>query len=265
MRLEVVVCDHDGLAEQKTVFRAADVKCVAVFSEIRDIEVVSFGNQRRRHSRAVQEKIESVLAAHIMERGELRFCVDRAELGCVRDIDHARQHHVLVLAVTVDAHDLAHERRCELAVGGLDRADLVPGGFNCAGLVDVDMPRRRGDHALPRAKGSRNDDGIGERAAYDEVNVRVRAGRELADGVRRLLTKRVHAVAAGRFKIVFADGLQNGRMRALGIIIAERNHDDLSFFSRFCRYILKVPPSKVNPTAEGSAAASGGLLPEPCP
>ena len=172
---------------------------------------------------------------------------------------------MLVLAVTVDAHDLAHERRCELAVGGLDRADLVPGGFNCAGLVDVDMPRRRGDHALPRAKGSRNDDGIGERAAYDEVNVRVRAGRELADGVRRLVTKRVHAVTAGRFKIVFADGLQNGRMRALGIIIAERNHDDLSFFSRFCRYILKVPPSKVNPTAEGSAAASGGLLPARCP
>ena len=200
-----------------------------------------------------------------MERGELRFCVDRAELGCVRDIGHARQHHVLVLAVTVDAHDLVHERRCELAVRRFDRADLVPGGFNCAGLVDVDMSRRRGDHALPRAKSGRNDDGIGECAADNEVHVRVRAGRKSTDGVRRLLTKRVHAVAAGRFKIVFADGLQNGRMRALGIIIAERNHDDLSFFSRFCRYILKVPPSKVNPTAEGSAAASAGPPPGPCP
>ena len=122
---------------------------------------------------------------------------------------------MFVLAVAVNAHDLAHQRGRKLSVRRFDRADLVPGRFNRAGLVNVDVPRRCGNHALPRAKSGRNDDGIGECAADNEVHVRVRAGRELADGVRRLVTKRVHAVTAGRFKIVFADGLQNGRMRAL--------------------------------------------------
>ena len=140
---------------------------------------------------------------------------------------------MFVLAVAVNAHDLAHQRGRKLSVRRFDRADLVPGRFNRAGLVNVDVPRRCGNHALPRAKRGGDNDGICQRAAHDEVNVRIRAIGQFSDRVRRMTTKRVHAVAAGGFKIAARERFEDGRMRALGIVIAERNHDDLSFFCRF--------------------------------
>ena len=36
------------------------------------------------------KKQKTSIETAVVERGELRFCIDRAELGRIRDIDHAR-------------------------------------------------------------------------------------------------------------------------------------------------------------------------------
>ena len=54
-----------------------------------------------------------------------------------------------------------------------------------------------------------------------KVNIRTCAGKASAHGVSRRLTIAVTAIARGRFQIGFCQRLQYGRMRTLGIIIAE--------------------------------------------
>ena len=141
---------------------------------------------------------------------------------------------MLVLSVAVAAHDLAHKRRRQLTVGRLNGADLVAGGFDRARLMDVDMAGIGGDHALPRAQRSGNDRRVGDCAADHKVHVRLRAGKARTDDAARLGAEIVHAVAAGRDKVIFLKCGEHLRVRALGIIVAERDHGKARPYFRFC-------------------------------
>ena len=140
---------------------------------------------------------------------------------------------MLVLPVAVAAQKLAHERRRQLAARRFDGADLVAGGFNCARFMDVDMAGIGGDHALPRAKRGGDDRRVGDRAADHKVHVRLRAGKARTDDAARLGAEIVHAVAAGRDKVIFLKCGEHLRVRTLGIIIAERDHGKARPYFRF--------------------------------
>ena len=141
---------------------------------------------------------------------------------------------MLVLSVAVAAQKLAHERRVQLAARRFDGADLVAGGLDRARLMDVDMAGIGGDHALPRAKRGGNDRRVGDRAADHKVHVRLRAGKARTDDAARLGAEIVHAVAAGRDKVIFLKCGEHLRVRALGIIVAERDHGKARPYFRFC-------------------------------
>ena len=116
----------------------------------------------------------------------------------------------------------------------LNGADLVAGGLDRAGLMDVDVAGVRGDHALPRAKRGVDDLFVGDCAADHKVHVRLRAGKARTDDAARLGAEIVHAVAAGRDKVIFLKCGEHLRVRALGIIVAERDHGKARPYFRFC-------------------------------
>ena len=71
------------------------------------------------------------------------------------------------------------------------------------------------------------------------LETRLRSERALplimsADDAARLGTEIVHAVAAGRDKVIFLKCGEHLRVRALGIIVAERDHGKARPYFRFC-------------------------------
>lgn len=115
----------------------------------------------------------------------------------------------------------------ELAVRSGHGDHLVAGGLDRAGLVHVDVAGVGSDHGLPRAQERSRGEQVRLRAADEKVHVGIRTGKAGADGVGRAAAVIVEPVARGGVEIRVAQGAQNVRVCALGIVILEAEHGAL--------------------------------------
>src|SRR5699024_1342256 len=113
---------------------------------------------------------EGIVVAAAAQRRQLRFCIAGADLCGVGDVDQPGGDHVL--RAVGPEHGL-HQFRRQLAVGGAGRADLVAGGLDGAGFVDVDVAGVGGNGRLigPQVGGDGDEVYLG--AAHQEVDVRL--------------------------------------------------------------------------------------------
>ena len=88
MRLELVVHDDDGLAEQRAAFRAAAVEHVGEPSDVLKGNVAADCLETVGQTRAVDEQVERKLVAYRTDGGELGERVDGTRLRRHRKIDH---------------------------------------------------------------------------------------------------------------------------------------------------------------------------------
>ena len=116
----------------------------------------------------------------------------------------------------------------ELAVCAGHGDHLVAGGLDRAGLVHVDVAGVGSDHGLPRAQERSRGEQVRLRAADEKVHVGIRTGKAGADGVGRAAVV-VEPVAGGGVEIRVAQGAQNVRVCALGIVILEAEHGGFPF------------------------------------
>ena len=127
--LQIVVCDDDGLAEQRTALGTAQVKHVAECGVVLQAQIVGGTRQAVGHPRAVHEQVESQLVAGGGNVGQFFLIIKGADLGGVRDVDHAGLDLVLVAGVgAVLLHGFADLAGCDLAVFAGQRQALVACG-----------------------------------------------------------------------------------------------------------------------------------------
>ena len=94
--------------------------------------------------------------------------------------------------------------------------------------MDADVRGVGGNDGFPRPECGGDERQIGERAAEHEVNVSLRAGKACADGLRCRFAVVVAAIAGRGFQIGGLQRCQNGGMRALRIVVPERDHNEAS-------------------------------------
>ena len=229
MPAEVIVggVHYQSLAEQGTVLGAADVESVGQSRQIRQNQVVFRGSKSGAKSGAVQEQEQAVAVTALPQGLQLSLLIDSADLRSVRDINQSGGHHVLRTVVL--RQNRLNQRRRQLAVGGIDGADLVAGSLDSAGLMGVDMGGVRGDDRLIRLQERLNDNEVRLRAANQKMDVRVRRGTDLSDGLPGGLTAGVHAVADSLLQIRVHQCLEDLGMGTFTVIVAEAVHDYTCF------------------------------------
>ena len=181
--------------------------------------VVFRGGEGAAQPGAVQVQIQAVLVTAPAESGELRLCVDGADLRGVGDVRQPGQYHVL--RAVVPGQNGLDQRRGQLAVRALHSADLVAGGLHGSGLVDSDVARGGSDHRLIGLQKRIDGDEIHLGAAHEKVDGGLRSTAQAADGVRRGGAVGIHAVADGLFFIGIQQGPEDSGAGSLAVIIAE--------------------------------------------
>ncbi len=136
----VVFREYDDLAEQRTHFRAADIEHVGDPGDIRQRHISAGRHQPVAEAGAVNEQRHAVLVTDVRDGLELRFRIQRAVFRGVRDVHHARENHVLMVAVGVECGaKVAQLAGIDQTVMLRDGEHLVAARFNRARFVHVHM------------------------------------------------------------------------------------------------------------------------------
>ena len=152
--------------------------------------------------------------------------------------NHAGLDDVFVVALQGAGHgDL---RSGDAAVLAVERDDLMAGGLDCAGFVDVDMAGICAKHALPRAKGGGNDDGISLGAADEKMHRGLGAMEQVADELCGVFAMGVKAIAGGLLHIGLNECVKDCGMAAFKVIAVKTKHM-LSFLGAERREAASVP------------------------
>ena len=192
---------------------------------LRQRQVRAVGHQAIAQTGAVDKQRQAVFTAGVVQGGQLRLGVQRAALGGVGDVHHARLDDMLGgLVVFVPLHIVPHLLCGDLAVGGGQGDDLVACGLDGPGLMAVDVAADGGQHALPWPQDGGDDGGVGLGAAHQEVDVGLRGAAGGFDLLPRGLAVLVLAVAHGLDHVGLGQPDHDRGMRALQIITVEIDH-----------------------------------------
>ncbi len=229
------VVDDKGFADQAAHFRPADVEDIREPREVLNGDVVLFGSERRGQAGAVHIERDVKLMTDFADGGELRFAVERAELGRLAEVDDAGLNFVFVgLVVIVGADQAFDPVGVDLAVLRGDGQDLVTGAFDRAGFMPGNVARGRGNRALIGTE-RRGDDGDIRRSPADhEVHGGVGAPDALADQVRGFGAVFILTVADRLFQVGAVERFHDSRMGAFAVVIHKADHM-FPFLSRIKR------------------------------
>ena len=211
--------DNHRFAEKQAIFRAADVETIRQRGQIFERHVALRAGQRAAQPRAVHKEDQSQPVADLAKRFQLVQMIHRADFRRLADVEQPRRNHVLIRVQRTDGF---HTFRRHLAVLRRAGQHLMPRRFHRAGLMHVDMSRRRADSRLIRAQERRNRDAVGRRAARHDMHRRARLAALFADHIRRAQAVFIQSVAAGMLHIGFHQSPHHQRMRALAIVIHEK-------------------------------------------
>ena len=227
---------HDRLAAECADLRAADVEHVRESGNVFDRYVGVAAHESVAETCAVEEERQLPLMADLSDRLELRLPVERAVLGRMTDVDHAREYHVIVVAVRIERrHHVIELRSIHLAVVARKCEDLVSCEFDGTRLMAVDMTGLHGDHALVHPKRRIDHRLVRLCATGQEKDFRLRMSDKCADLLLRTVTVDIGTVARQLLHIRPCQCLQHLRMTALCIITCKIQHDrPPGFFSALC-------------------------------
>ena len=216
--------DH-GLAAECAHLGAADVEHIGQLGEVGQRHIGALAGQCVAQTCAVHEEGHMVGMADGGQGFQLGLRVQRAVLGGVRDVDHAGEDHVVVVRVGVEGlAEVLYIGGVQLAVLLGQADDLVAGELDGTGLMPGHMAGGGGEHALPAVEQGGNDDGVGLGAARDEGHICLGAGAGGADLLLCAGTVGVGAVAGHFLEVGLGQLLEDGRMRALAVIIFKIQH-----------------------------------------
>ena len=226
--------DDDGLAEERSGLGSSDVEDVAQACDVGERRGGSVGGQRIGEPCAVEVERDGTAPADGVEFFQLFETVQCPEFGGVRDIEHSGSDHVgpgLVAVERVDeAFDVAGPN---LAVVLGQGEDLVSGGLDCPGLVDVDVGRFGGQHPFVAAQQSVDDGGVGLGAARQEVDLGSGGLALPADELPGMGRVGVAAVTGSLFEVGLDEAAHHFGMRALHVVAVEMEHLSGLFCGQF--------------------------------
>ena len=149
MLVGLAVGKDDGFAAEGANLGAADVEDIAVAGQVGQGDVVALGHQAVAQSCAVNVERNFVVLADLVEVVQLAGGIERAQLGGEGDVDQARMHGmVLVAVVHVVVEVLVQHLGFHLAVRVGDGDDFVLCELHGTRLVDIDVSRADADDAL---------------------------------------------------------------------------------------------------------------------
>ena len=160
--------------------------------------------------------------ADAVQRLQLRFGIDGAHLGGLRNIYHPRLDHMGRRGMLPE--HLQHPFGAHLALRVGNDQHLVAGRFYRAGLVDKKVAGFGAQHRLVRAQGGRRGDEIGLGAAGKEPDIGLGAPDLPPDEFPCFLAVGVKAVAGGLLTVGLGQGLQNAFVAALAVIVDKQGH-----------------------------------------
>jgi len=225
IRLQIVVGDDDCLAEQRTAFCAAQVEHVAQGGVILQAQIVGGAGQAVGHAGTIHKQVQPQLIASGGKFGQFFLIIEGADLGGVRDIHHTGLHLVLVAGVgAVFLDGLAHLAGRDLAVFAGQSQAFVAGGLDCAGLMHMDVPGIRAEHALPGLERRRNHGQVRLRCADKEMHIGVGGIAQAAYLCSSLGAVFILAIAGGLVKIGLLQKVQHGRGRAFAVVTFKTKH-----------------------------------------
>ena len=227
---------HDSLATECADLRATDVEHIRESGNVFDRYVGVTAHESVAETCAVEEERKLPLPADLSDRLELRLPVERAVLRWMADVDHAREHHVIVVAVRIErCHHVVELRGIHLTVVARKRQDLVPCELDGTRLMTVDMTGLHSDHTLVHPKRRIDHRLVRLRATGQEKDFRLRMSDECTDLLLRTVTVDIGTVARQLLHIRPCQCLQHLRMTALCIITCKIQHDrPPGFLSALC-------------------------------
>lgn len=186
MRHATTLREDDGLAEQGTAFRAADVECIGQCREVGEHGVVGRAGECVGQPRTVHVEGQLVALADVVDGREFGPRIQRAVLRRLRDVDQTGDDHVLAVAVVQVFLAVDGEvRRIDFAKMVWQRQHLVPAKLDGSRLVYADVPAAGRDDTLVGVQQGVNDSRVRLRAANQEMHLRLRAVAGGADFLPR--------------------------------------------------------------------------------
>ena len=244
-----VVGDNNGLTEQRTALGAAQVKHITQRRVVLQGQVVGLAHQAVGHTRTVHKQIQPQLVAGGGNVGQFLLIIKGADLGGVRDVDHAGLDLVLVAGVgAVLLHGFADLAGRDLAVFVRQGQALVAGGFHRAGLMYMDVAGVGTQCALPWLQRGVDDRQVGLGRAHKEMHGSVRGIAQGADLIGCGGTIAVLAVAGGLVKVGFLHQVQHRRGGTFTVVTFKAKHKSTPFFANSVIFIITPVRSACNPS-----------------
>lgn len=139
-----------GFAEHGAVFGAAHIKGVGEAGKVRGGQVTCRAFQSGAQACAVQEEVQAVGTAAVVEGGKLGLGIDGADLRGLGDVDQAGPGGIFLGIVP---EGLLHKGGGHFTVGGGVGEDLMAEGLDGAGFMAGDMAAFHGDGGFIGAGG----------------------------------------------------------------------------------------------------------------
>ena len=158
------------------------------------------------------------------------FCagVDGAVFRRQGDVHEARPHHVVLVRIRGGGGEEGFQfAGIHLSVMLGEGQYLVPSVLDGARLMDSDMAGLHGDGALIVREHRGDDGGVGLGAAYEEIDLALRAVACLQDLPFRALGIRIVAITVQLFEVGFGEPLEYLRMGSFRVIASEKYHNSL--------------------------------------
>ena len=123
---------------------------------------------------SIDVEIDIVLFADACNLPQFVKCVQRAVFGWMRDIHHAREHHMRMSRIVPESFEASSQiLSFEFAVISRNRYNLMPAVFYRAGFMDIDMTRIRGDHTLVLLEHCGDDCHVRLSPSDKQLNIRI--------------------------------------------------------------------------------------------
>ena len=220
--------EHNRLAEEQTALGPADIENVGQTSQVLERHIVRGGTQCIKKPCPVNIKRCAPAAADLRKCSQFRERIDGAVFRRLRDVDHARLHHVKAVAVTVpSAKNLIDRfgRNFALVFSNLDH--FVTGGLNGASLMHGNVTRPGRNHALPGFEHCADHHLVGLRSAGKKTNFSIWHAAGSANFFTGSIAKAVAfalVIAACLYEVVFHKRLEYLGVCGIEIVTGKVQH-----------------------------------------
>lgn len=145
----IVLCKNDSFAEKGAAFGSADIEDIRQLRDILQVNVRTLRRKAGSQAGTIQKEWDIMSRSDMVKPCQLLPGVQGTVLCGVRDVDHPREDHMLMVGVLIKVcQKLLQLVRVDLAVVRRQSQHFMTGIFDGAGFMHVHMPACGGDHTL---------------------------------------------------------------------------------------------------------------------